>query len=146
MQLLFTKYSNNDIVLFMERFLWMVRSAKRYIFDVRVVYALVGIIASICAHELVHVAVNMGSIQAVHFFPSLDTIVAMDVNAASGYSVMNEEIIAYVVMVLVQFVVIIDVFAIHDSRDKKTIKQSVYGSFDDLSEYDAGRLLQLITK
>lgn len=142
--MLFTIIPNHDIVSAMERFMWMVRSTKRYAFDVRVLYALVGIVVSIGAHELVHVLMNLGSINTIHFFPNPETMVSMDILA--GHSVLSEEIIAYTVTVLIQFVAIIDVFAIHDSRDKKSAGQSLYGNLDDLSENDSTRLLQLVSK
>ena len=130
----------------MERFARAARVAVKYAFDVRVLYALTGILLSICAHELVHVLIHLGGIHSIRFFPNLTTIVAMNVTPIQGLSINQEEAIAYAVTVLVQFVTIIDVLAIHDSRNRKTSEQVLFGSNDTLSERERGVLLQLVSK
>lgn len=130
----------------MECFVRMVRLVGRYVFDIRVLYALTGIIVSIFAHELVHVLMHLGSINSVNFFPNLQTIVAMHVNFVEGYSVNMEEVVAYAVTVLIQFITVIDVLAIHDSRNKKTTEQLLLGSQDNLSERDRSFLLKLVSE
>lgn len=130
----------------MECFVKTLRFVGRYAFDIRVLYALAGLIVSIFAHELVHVLLHLGSIDSVHLFPNFQTVVAMNVNFVQGYSVNAEEFVAYAVTVLVQLITIIDVLAIHDSRNKKTAGQVLFGSHDSLSEREKGILLQLVSK
>lgn len=130
----------------MERFVRLLRTVIKYTFDVRVLYALTGILVSIFAHEMVHVLLHLGSIQSVHLFPNFWTIVAINVNYVPGYSINAEEFVAYTVTVLVQFITIIDVLAIHDSRNKKTAEQMLFGDHDTLSEQDSIFLLQLVSK
>jgi hypothetical protein len=125
----------------MKRFLQTVRSAGTYIIDVRVLYALTGLILSIVAHELVHV----GDITAVHILPNLSTIVALNLDSIQGYDLNSEELVAYTVSGLIQLVTIIDVFAIHDSHSRKPIEKLIFKD-DDLSESDSKLLLQLISK
>lgn len=130
----------------MKSFLGLVRAASSYVFDVRVVYAIVGLLLSICAHELVHVLMHIDSIDTVHLFPDFETVLAMDVGVAAGNSIDTEEVLAYAVTALVQFVVVLDVFAIHDSRNKKTTTQILSGGDSTFSEIDNALLMQLISK
>lgn len=129
----------------MKRFLQTVRSAGTYIIDVRVLYALTGLILSIVAHELVHVLVHFGDITTVHILPNLSTIVALNLDSVQGYDLNSEELVAYAVSGLVQLITIIDVFAIHDSHSRKPIEKLIFKD-DDLSESDSKLLLQLISK
>lgn len=130
----------------MERFIWAVRVVLKYTLDIRILYLLAGLILSVVAHEMVHILLHLGGIQSVHFFPDYRTIVAINVNYVDGYSVDKEEVLAYIVTVLVQFVTIIDVLAIHDSRNKKTAGQVLFGSSNDMSEREKAVLLQLVSK
>ncbi|HEX7483540.1 MAG TPA: hypothetical protein VF281_00145 [Candidatus Saccharimonadales bacterium] len=130
----------------MKRFLRIIRSARKYIFDVRALYALVGLVISLFAHELVHIVIHFGDIDAVHLLPDPATIVAITVGAASDYDMNSEELVAYAVSGLVQLITIIDVFAIHDSYDRKTIEKSVFKNLDNLSTSDSKLLLQIISK
>ena len=129
----------------MKRFLWAVRGAGTCLFDVRVLYALTGLIVSIFAHELVHVLVHFGDINAVHILPDLSTIVALNLDSAQGYDLNSEELVAYAVSGLVQLITIIDVFAIHDSHSRKPIEKIIFKD-EAISEADSRLLLQLISK
>jgi hypothetical protein len=129
----------------MKRFLQTVRGAGTYLFDVRVLYALTGLILSIVAHELVHVLAHFGDVTAVHILPNLSTIVALNLDSIQGYDLNSEELVAYTVSGLMQLVTIIDVFAIHDSHSRKPIEKLIFKD-DDLSESDSKLLLQLISK
>lgn len=124
----------------------MVRRARRYAFDVRVVYILAGIVVSLFAHELVHVLMHFGSINSVHFFPNINTIFAMNVDAVDGYNLNVEEAVAYGVTILIQFVTIIDVFAIHDSRNHKTAQQILFGNRTGVHEGDSAMLYNAVFK
>lgn len=130
----------------MESFLISAHRVGRFVFDVRVLYLIAGLIMSVVAHELVHVLMHLGSIDAIHFFPSFGTIIAIDVNYVPGYDIGAEEDIAYAVTFLIQLITIIDVFAIHDSRDRRTAEQALFGSHDHLSEQESNFLLQIISK
>ena len=129
----------------MKRFWETVRGARKYVFDVRVLYALTGLILSIFAHELVHVLVHFGDINAVHILPNLSTIVALNLDSAKAYDLNSEELVAYTVSGLIQLITIIDVFAIHDSHSRKPIEKLIF-KHKDLSETDSKLLLQLISK
>ena len=129
----------------MKRFLQTVRGAGTYLFDVRVLYALTGLLLSIIAHELVHVLVHFGDINAVHILPNLSTIVALNLDSANTYDLNPEELVAYAVIGLVQLITIIDVFAIHDSHSRKPIEKLIFKD-EDISEADSKLLLQLISK
>ena len=130
----------------MERFIWAVRVAAKYAFDIRVLYLLAGLILSVVAHEMVHVLLHLGGIQSVHLFPDFKSIVSINVNYVDGYNIDKEEVLAYAVTVLVQLITIIDVLAIHDSRNTKTASQVLFGGNDDMSEHEKAVLLQLVSK
>jgi hypothetical protein len=130
----------------MKRFWETVRGAGKYAYDVRVLYALTGLILSILAHELVHVLMHFGDINAVHFLPNLSTIVAINLDSIQNYDMNTEELVAYAVSGLVQLITIIDVFAIHDSYDRKPVGKLIFNKYDELSENDSKLLLQLISK
>lgn len=130
----------------MKRFLRTVRGAGKYLIDIRVLYALTGIILSLLAHELVHVLMHFGDVHTVHILPDVTTIAALYVDTATGYDMNSEELVAYAVSGLIQLITIIDVFAIHDSRDRKTIGKHIFKHHDNLSETDSKLLLQLISK
>jgi hypothetical protein len=129
----------------MKHFWEMVRGAGKYAYDVRILYALTGLLLSIVAHELVHVLVHFGSINAVHILPNLSTIIALNLDSAQGYDLNSEELLAYAVSGLVQLITIIDVFAIHDSHSRKSIEKLIFKD-EDISEADSKLLLQLISK
>ena len=133
------------IIYIMKRFLEAVYSAGKCAFDVRVLYALTGLILSILAHELVHVVMHFGDINAVHILPNLSTIVALNLDSTRSYDLNSEELVAYTVSCLVQLITIIDVFAIHDSRSRKPVEKLIFKNHD-LSEADSKLLLQLISK
>ena len=122
-----------------------VRSAGKYTYDIRVLYALAGLLLSIFAHELVHVLVHFGDINAVHILPNLSTIVALNLDSAQGYDLNSEELVAYAASGLVQLITIVDVFAIHDSHSRKPIEKLIFKD-EDISEADSKLLLQLISK
>ena len=124
----------------------MIRAARKCIFDVRLVYALAGLVVSLCAHELVHIVIHFGDINAVHFLPDPATIVAISLNSIDSFDINSEELIAYAVSGVIQLITIIDVFAIHDSYDRKSVEQLVFKKHDELSMNDSKLLLQLISK
>ncbi len=130
----------------MEFFTWLARSVSRYAFDTRVLYLLVGITLSILAHELIHVLMHLGAIHSVHFFPDSSTIIALNVDFIAADSLNTEEIIAYTIMVIVQFITIIDVLAVHDSRDGKSAEQLLFGTDKILSERENDILLELVSR
>lgn len=130
----------------MKRFLKVTWNMVKYLIDVRVLYIAGGIIVSICAHELVHVVMHLGDINAIHLFPDSAAIVTMDVTMPRGYNLSAEELVAYAVTALVQLITIIDVFAIHDSYDRKTVGKLLSKEHGNLSEQDSRLLLQIVSK
>lgn len=107
----------------------------RCIFDVRVLYGLAGILISIAAHEAVHVLFHAGEIESVSVLPDLYTLMAIDVSTVAGYSVITEESVAYTVTIAIIFLTIVDIYAIHDSRHDKHVRQILGLPQDDIDEY-----------
>lgn len=99
------------------------RTITKYLTDIRVWYALAGIIISIAAHEAFHLAAHMGNIEKVTIFPNIFTIVEITETSPGVLTHDAEETIAYTITVLILLLTIIDVFAISDSRDKRTVSQ-----------------------
>ena len=99
------------------------RTITKYLTDIRVWYALVGIIISIAAHEAFHLAAHMGNIQKISIFPNAFTIVEITETSPGVLTHDAEEAIAYTITALILLLTIIDVFAISDSRDKRTVSQ-----------------------
>ena len=98
----------------------------RYSTDVRFWYAFVGILMSIIAHELFHLAAHIGHIQTIEIFPNIFTIVEITVDSPALLTHDIEEVIAYTITVLILFITIIDVFAINDSRDRRSVDEILY--------------------
>ena len=124
----------------------LVSRAGKLLLDVRWLYLLVGILASICAHEFIHIIMHFGAINSIHILPNLQTIIAIDVEFVAGYSLSTEEIVAYTVMALVQLVTIIDVLAIHDSRSSQSAEELIFGSRGQLSVAEGSRLQEIISR
>ena len=99
---------------------------RKLLTDIRIWYGLVGVIISIAAHELFHIAAHIGNIEKIEFFPNFSTIVEISVSKPGLLSHDMEEVIAYTITVLILLLTIIDVYAINDSRDKRTVDQTLY--------------------
>lgn len=95
-----------------------IRIIFKAITDVRFLYALVGIVLSIVAHELFHVLVHAGNITKIEFFSDFYSIVTITSIVPRGYDFVAEEFIAYSISTVILFITFIDVVAIHDSRSK----------------------------
>lgn len=95
----------------------------KWLKDIRVWYAFVGILISIAAHEAFHLAAHMGNIEKVTIFPNIFTIVEITETSPGVLTHDAEEAIAYTITVLILLLTIIDVFAISDSRDNRTVSQ-----------------------
>lgn len=99
----------------------------KFITDVRTWYAVIGIVISIIAHELFHIAAHIGDIQKIEIFPTFYTIVEVTVdNSPSALTHDAEELIAYTITVLILFLTVVDVFAITDSRDRRTSQETLF--------------------
>jgi len=99
------------------------RTVFKYLTDVRLWYALAGILISIAAHEAFHLAAHMGDIEKITVFPNALTIMEVTLISPGILPHDTEEAIAYSITVLILFLTIIDVFAISDSRDRRTVDQ-----------------------
>ena len=108
----------------------------RVLFDVRAVYAFCGIACSVVAHELLHAFLHIGDISSVHIFPDWATVVSIIVHVPAGYDILHEELVAYVVTIGILVVTALDVVAIHDSRDTKTVRDSLPIHGDILNTLD----------
>lgn len=95
-----------------------IRIVFKVITGIRFIYAAVGIVLSIVAHELFHVFVHAGNITKVEFFSDFYSIVTITSIVPKGYDFVAEEFIAYSISTVILFVTFIDVMAIHDSRAK----------------------------
>ncbi len=107
----------------------MVAHAHRfiqYLIDIRIWYTIFGVLMSLVAHELFHLLVHAGHIQKIEFFPTWYNIVSITVENESFLTKTAEEMIAYTITVLILFLTIIDVYAIHDSRDRRTVSETLY--------------------
>ena len=98
----------------------------KYLTDIRFWYALTGVLISIIGHELFHIAAHIGHIQSIELFPNIYTIVEITVDSPSLLTHDAEEAIAYAITILILFITVIDVFAINDSRDKRTVDEILY--------------------
>lgn len=109
-------------------------SSLRHLGDIRVIYAVCGIILSVVAHELVHICMHLDNLVSFHLFPDLYTIAAVVSSAPVGYNVIAEEGIAYAVSTVILCVTFIDIVAIHDSKSRTTAVETVLpdGSDDPL--------------
>lgn len=98
----------------------------RYVSDIRVLYLLGGVTVSVIAHELVHLLMHLDTVESIHFFPDALTIVSIPVaEHMSAAELMNEEAVAYFVSTIVLFITVMDIFAIHDSRDQRSVDEIV---------------------
>ena len=114
--------------------------------DVRILYALGGVLLSIVAHECVHALFHFGDISAIYLFPNAAAIVSLDLSSHATYDLTNEEMIAYAVTALIQLVTVIDVFAIHDSYDRRPLDYILADKGETLSEQDRNHLLHILSK
>lgn len=101
------------------------RTLGKYLSDVRVWYGLTGIIISIIAHEAFHLAAHMGNIEKISIFPNIFTVVEITETAPGVLPHDIEEAIAYSITILILLLTIIDVYAISDSRDTRSVNQII---------------------
>ncbi|HEY0965470.1 MAG TPA: hypothetical protein VGE13_03245 [Candidatus Saccharimonadales bacterium] len=101
---------------------------RKILLDVRALYALGGFIMSIVAHEVFHILMHLDTITGVTFFPNNHAIITINATLSEGYNLDLEEGIAYGITAIIMFITIIDVFAIHDSRDRRTSRQTIFSS------------------
>ncbi len=115
----------------------------RHLCDIRVIYALCGIVLSVIAHELVHVCMHLDDLVSFHLFPDIYTIAAIVASAPVGYDVVVEEGIAYAVSTVILCVTFIDIIAIHDSKSRTTALETVLpsGSDDPLTAHFLERVV-----
>ena len=94
------------------------QTALKYLTDIRVLYACVGIILSVVAHELFHIMMHFGNITKIEFFPDFFSIVTITSNVPAGYDFVAEEFVAYTITLIILLITCVDVVAIHDSRSR----------------------------
>ncbi len=110
----------------MQKLMSVLRVLRKVLLDVRVIYALCGFIISIVAHEVFHILMHLDTITGVTFFPNNHAIVTISTSLPADYNLDLEEGIAYAITALILFITVIDVFAIHDSRDRRTSRQTIF--------------------
>lgn len=104
----------------------MQKAIKR-LTDVRIWYCVAGLTVAVAAHEAFHIAAHIGHIEKIAIFPNAFTLVELTLDDAPRLLTHDaEEAIAYTITVLIVFLTIIDVFAITDSRDKRTTDQIIF--------------------
>ena len=101
------------------------RSVAKYFADIRVWYAITGIIISIAAHEAFHILAHMGNIEKISFFPNIFTVVEITTTAPGVLPYEIEEAITYTINIVILLLTIIDIYAISDSRDNRSVKDIV---------------------
>lgn len=121
------------------------RKASRILFNIRLVYLALGILASIIAHELFHILIHLGDIKSIQLFPNLHTVVEIT-TAKSAPSSLTEELFAYSITAAILFITVIDIFAIHDSRNHKDSRDVLFGSQDDWADVDSALFMEIATK
>lgn len=121
-------------------------SFTKILFDIRVLYGLGGIFMSVVFHELFHILMHLDEIKQISLFPDSHAIVSITTTLSSGYSLNIEETIAYSITALVLLVTIIDVCAIHDSRDKKSFSKTLFAHQDTRQHLDHEALTEVAVK
>ena len=92
------------------------RTILKRLTDIRVIYASVGIVLSVVAHELFHIMMHFGNITNIEFFPDFFSVVTITSNVPAGYDFVAEEFVAYTITLIILLITCVDVAAIHDSR------------------------------
>ena len=90
----------------------------RRLTDIRVIYALTGIVLSVVAHELFHILMHFGNITKIEFFPDFYSVLTITSNVPPGYDFVAEEFVAYAITLIILLITCIDVAAIHDSKSR----------------------------
>lgn len=98
----------------------------QYLIDIRIWYTMFGVLMSLVAHELFHLFVHAGHILKIEFFPTWFNIVSITVDNESFLTKTAEEAIAYAITILILLITIIDVYEIHDSRDRRSVHDTIY--------------------
>lgn len=124
----------------------IISSFVRILLDVRALYALGGIIISVALHELFHILMHLGEIKQISLFPDSHAIITITTTLSSRYDLNIEEALAYSITILVLLVTVIDVCAIHDSRDKKNFSQTLFPHEKTLQKQDHQTLVNMAAK
>jgi ASC-1-like (ASCH) protein len=111
--------------------------------DIQILVGVIGVILSVVLHELFHIFVHWGHIRHISLFPSLGTIVQIDVLPSSGSDIEGEELIAYGITLLVLLITVMIIFKIRDTNDKRSSGQILFPKDSNMQKIDPIEMLEL---
>lgn len=104
---------------------------KRFVavmFDLRLIVGVVGFALSVVLHELFHVIVHWGDIEAINIFPDSQAIVEVLFVPSGDYDLIVEEALAYMITMITMVLTAKLIAEIHDVRDEKSLEQAIFGN------------------
>jgi hypothetical protein len=111
--------------------------------DIQILVGVLGVILSVVLHELFHILVHWNHIQHISLFPSLGTIVQIDVLPTAGSDIEGEELIAYGITLLVLLITVMIIYKIRDTNDKRSTGQILFPKDRDMRDMDPSEMLEL---
>lgn len=117
---------------------------KRRVFDGRVLLVgIIGLFLSVALHELFHIAMHWGYINAIRFMPTPDALVEIDAVMASDYDIKAEETVAYAITFAVILVTAIIMTKIVESRDQRTFSETLLPKWSSMNELESDELVDM---
>jgi hypothetical protein len=111
--------------------------------SIQIVVGLIGVILSIVLHELFHLLVHWHNIRHINLFPSLGTVVQIDVIPSSTDDVQGEEMVAYGITLLVLLITIMIIYKIRDTNDDRTTGQILFPKDRNMQKLGPSEMLEL---
>lgn len=90
----------------------LVRASLR----LEIIIGVCGVILSVAMHELYHIVVHFGEIDAIHIFPDTQAIVEVLFTPTQHYNLAAEEAVAYTITMLTLILTAMLISDVHDAR------------------------------
>ncbi len=87
---------------------------------------LIGLILSVVLHELFHIWMHWGDVARIGWFPDHSAIAEIVLSTPEQYDFIGEEMVAYMITLLVILVTVIVICRIHDATDTRSTGQILF--------------------
>lgn len=115
---------------------------KSYL-GIKIVVGLIGLVLSILAHELYHILMHWPYVTHIGLFPNHSAIVEILVWMPYGYDLEGEEIVAYLITLLIMLITVMIIGGIHDATDDRSSSQILFPKDKDMQKLSPAQMMAL---
>lgn len=109
----------------------------------KIVIGIIGLVLSILAHELFHIAMHWPYVTYVGLFPNHNAIAEVLVWLPAGYDLEGEEIAAYLITLIIMIMTIIVIFRVGDETDQRSSSEILFPNDKRMQKLSPTEMLQL---